>query len=133
MDGFAIFQTSEASGAPASEGTAPLQTNFESKMDLPFDDTGSFVTGVAVANLSTSASTITATVLDSNGNQLGSYSLLLPASGHTSFLFPSQFAVTTNQVGVVQFLNTSGGGVAGVGLRANTATGTFTSVPVILP
>jgi sugar lactone lactonase YvrE len=133
LDGFAIFSTTESNGAPPSEGTSPLQTNFESRMDLPFDDTGAFVTGVAVANLSTNATTITATVLDVNGNQLGSYSLQLPASGHTSFLFPSQFAVTTGQQGVVQFLNTNGGGVAGVGLRANTATGTFTSIPVILP
>lgn len=133
VDGYAIFRTTEANGTPPSEGTAPLQTQFEAKMDLPFDDSGGFVTGAAVANLSPNATTITATVTDVNGNQIGTYSLSLNGYGHTSFLFPNSFAVTTNQLGLVQFVNTNGGGVAGVGLRSNTATGTFTSIPVILP
>ncbi len=131
LTGFAIFRT--ASNGTASEGTTPLQTVFESKMDVFYDDTGSFVTGVAVANLSTNTATITATISDVNGVQLGTQSITLPANGHTSFLFPSQFAVTTNQQGLVQFQSSTGGALAGVGLRANTATGTFTSVPVILP
>jgi sugar lactone lactonase YvrE len=131
LAGFAIFR--QLSNGSASEGTTPLQTQFESKMDVPFDNTGGFVTAVAVANISPSPATITATVLDVNGNLLGTYSVPLGANGHTSFLFPSQFAVTTNQQGIVQFINSAGGNVAGVGLRASTTTGTFTSVPVILP
>ena len=102
-------------------------------MYMPFDNTGGFVTGVAVDNVSPNAATITAIVLDTNGNQLGSYAIQLPGNGHTSFLFPSQFAVTTNQQGLVQFINSSGGAIAGVGLRASTITGAFTSVPVIFP
>jgi sugar lactone lactonase YvrE len=135
MAGFAVFrQTINAAGA-VSEGTSPLQTQFESRMDLQFDNTGSFNTDLAIVNLSTSATTVTATVLDSNGNLLGTYSLSLNANGHTAFLFPIQFPVSANQQGVVQFVSNSGSNLAGVGLRANTgaATGTFTSVPVILP
>jgi hypothetical protein len=131
LAGFAIFHT--LANGQTSEGTSPLQTQFGSKMVVPFDNTGGFVTGVAVANLSTTAATITATVLDLNGNQIGTYSLQLPANGHTSFLFPSQFAVSTNQQGIVQFSSNSGGSLAGVGLRATATAGTFTSVPVILP
>jgi sugar lactone lactonase YvrE len=131
MAGYAIFETPV--NTTTSEGTATLQTNLESKMDLPFDDTGGYVTGVAVANASASATTVTATVYDNNGNQLGAYNFPLPAYGHTSFLFPTQFAVTGNQQGLVQFQSSSGGPLSGVGLRANTASGSFTSVPVILP
>jgi hypothetical protein len=131
MAGFAIFR--QTTNGTTSEGTTPLQTQFESKLLVPFDDTGGFLTAVAVANVSTSPATITATVLDTNGNQLGTYSVPLAGNGHTSFVFPSQFAVTTNQQGMVQFTNTSGGNLAGVGLRASTTTGTFTSIPVILP
>jgi hypothetical protein len=131
--GFAIFRLT-INGA-VSEGTSPLQTQFESKLDVPFDNTSGYNTDLAIANLSTSATTVTATVLDQNGNLLGTYSLPLNANGHTAFVFPSQFGVTANQQGLVQFVSSSGGSLAGVGLRANTgsATGTFTSVPVILP
>jgi len=128
LAGFAIFRT--ASGGTASEGTTTLQTQFGSKMDLPFDDTGSFVTGVAVANISSSPTTVTATVLDLSGNQIGTYTLQMRANEHTSFLFPDRFAVTANQQGLVQFVSSSGG-LGGVGLRASTTTGTFTSLPVI--
>jgi sugar lactone lactonase YvrE len=132
LQGYAIFRTTLPNNG-ASEGTTQLQNNVESKMDLPFDNTGGFVTGVAVANLSSSGATVTATVLDLNGNQIGTYSLQLNAYGHTSFLFPTQFAVSANLQGIVQFSNTNGGNLAGVGLRASTTTGTFTSIPVILP
>jgi DNA-binding beta-propeller fold protein YncE len=134
LAGFAVFRTA-ANGIQAEEGTSPLQTTFESKMDLQFDNTGGFVTAVALVNLSPSPASITATVLDVSGVQIGTYSVQLQGNGHSSFVFtdPSGFPVTANKQGIVQFLNTSGGAVAGVGLRASTTTGTFTSVPVILP
>jgi len=132
LAGFAVFRT--ASGTSASEGTTQLQTTFESKMDLQFDNTGGFNTSVAVANLSPSPVNVTATVFDIGGNQIGTYTLPQPLAGygHTAFVMPSQFAVTANQQGIVQF-SSPGGSLAGVGLRASTTTGTFTSVPVILP
>ncbi len=131
LAGFAVFHLS--SNGTTSEGTTPLQTTFASQMQLQFDDTAGYNTDLGIANLSTTAATVTATVLDQNGNPLGTYSLSLPALGHTSFVIPSQFGVTNNQTGVIQFANTSGGNLGGVGLRASTITGTFTSVPVIIP
>jgi hypothetical protein len=135
LAGFAIFRlTLNASGA-VSEGTTPLQTQFESKLDLPFDDTSGYNTDLAITNPTNSATTVTATFYDPNGNLLGNYSVPLGAYGHTAFVFPNQFGVTANQQGIAQFTSSSGGNLAGVGLRANTgaATGTFTSVPIILP
>jgi sugar lactone lactonase YvrE len=131
LAGFAVFHLS--SNGTTSEGTTPLQTTFASSMHLQFDDTAGYNTDVAVANLSTNAATVTATVFDQNGNTLGTYSLSLGAQGHTSFVIPSQFGVTNNQIGLIQFTNTSGGTLGGVGLRASTVTGTFTTVPVIVP
>jgi sugar lactone lactonase YvrE len=130
MAGFAIFRT--VSSTVTSEGTTPLQTTFGSKLIVPFDDTGSFVTGFAVSNLSAAPATVTVTVIDISGNQLGTCSLSLGANGHRSDLFPNTCAVSANQQGIVQFVS-SGGGLAGVGLRASTTSGTFTSVPVVLP
>jgi hypothetical protein len=131
LAGFAVFRLS--SNGSTSEGTTPLQTTFASQMALQFDDTAGYNTDVAVANLSANAATVSASVMDQNGNLLGTYSLSLPAMGHTSFVVPSQFGVTNNQIGLIQFSNSSGGNLGGVGLRANTVTGTFTTVPVIIP
>jgi hypothetical protein len=122
-----------SSNGTTSEGTTPLQTTLANQMALQFDDTLGYNTDVAITNLASSAATVTATVLDQNGNTLGNYSLSLGANGHTSFVVPSQFGVTNNQTGIIQFTNTSGGNLGGVGLRASTTTGTFTTVPVIIP
>jgi sugar lactone lactonase YvrE len=130
LTGFAIFQT--ASNGTGSAGTSPLQTQLESRMDLPFDNTGFYESDVAIANLGTTAATITATILDTNGVQLGTQSLTIPANGHSSFRIPIQFAVTAGRTGLIQFQNPVGN-IAGVGLRANTQAGSFTSIPVILP
>ncbi len=129
--GFAVFHLS--SNGTTSEGTTPLQTVFASQMQLQFDDTAGYNTDLAIANLSNNSATVTATVLDQNGNLLGTYSLSLGALGHTSFVVPNQFGVTNNQIGVVQFTSSSNGNIAGVGLRASTTTGTFTTVPIIVP
>jgi hypothetical protein len=55
----------------SSERTAPLQSQFQSKTVLPYDNTGGSITGVAIANLSSTHATITATILDQHGFQLG--------------------------------------------------------------
>lgn len=129
LSGFAIFRTLE-NGLP-SEGTAPLQTQFESRIDVPYDNRSGFVTAAALANLSASAATVTATIYDPNGAQLGTQTISLPASGHASFLVPTLFPATAGQQGIVQF-QSSAGNLAGVGLRASPL-GTFTSIPVVEP
>ena len=129
VNGFAIFR--QTAGGASSEGTTPFQTQFEARLDVPYDNRAGFVSALALANLTTTPTTITATLYDSTGMQLGVQSLTLPAAGHTSFLLPSQFPATAGLQGMVQ-LQSSAGNLAGVGLRASPQ-GTFTSVPVILP
>jgi sugar lactone lactonase YvrE len=129
INGFAVFSTTE--NGTSSAGTSLLQTAFESRVDVPYDNRSGFVTAAALANLSTSAATITATIWDPTGALLGTQSIQLPANGHTSFLLPTQLAVTSGLQGIVQF-QSSVGNLAGVGLQVSPQ-GTFTSVPVIEP
>jgi hypothetical protein len=127
LGGYAIFRYTPPTGSP-SEGTVPLQTQFPSTITLPYDNTAGFVMGVAVANLSTSSASVTATMWDDIGNQLGTQNLTIAGSGHTSFVLPTQIPLTAGRRGIVKFQ--SAGGIAGLGLRFSPF-GTFTSVPTM--
>jgi hypothetical protein len=88
--------------------------------------------GVALANLSTSSATITATMWDDSGTLLGSQGITVAGSGHTSFELPNRLPLTAAKRGVVRFQSNVAGGLAGLGLRFSPF-GTFTSVPTMLP
>ena len=127
--GYAIFRTNTPN-SPVSEGTVPLQSQFPSTITLPYDNTAGFVTGVALANLSTSFANVTATMWNDSGNQLGTQTINIVGSGHTSFLLPSQLPLTAGKRGIVKFQSAATGGIAGLGLRASPF-GTFTSIPMM--
>jgi hypothetical protein len=129
VGGFAIFRLTPDSGSP-SEGTVPLQTQTPSAIVLPYDDTAGFVMGVALANLSTSSASITATVWDDSGTNLGSQTITIAGSGHTSFVLPTQIPLTAGKRGIVRFQTSSTSGITGLGLRFSPF-GTFTSVPTM--
>lgn len=86
--------------------------------------------GVALANLSTSSASITATVWDS-GTNLGSQTITAAGGGHTSFVLPTQIPLTAGKHGIVRFQSNATGGITGLGLRFSPF-GTFTSVPTIV-
>lgn len=125
LGGFAIFRTSSPN-SPVSEGTVPLQAQFPTTIAIPYDNTNGFSMGVALANLSTLSANVTATMFDVNGNQLGTQTIAMPGSGHTSFILTTELPPTAGKLGIVQFQAT--GGIAGLGLRFSPY-GTFTSVP----
>jgi len=127
VGGYAIFRQTPQTGSP-SEGTVPLQSQYPSTMTLPYDNTAGFVMGVAVANMSTSFASVTVTMWDDIGNQLGTQFISIAGDGHTAFLLPNQFPLTVGKRGIVQFQ--SSGGIAGLGLRFSPF-GTFTSVPTM--
>jgi virginiamycin B lyase len=129
VGGFAIFRQTQQNGS-ASEGTVPLQTTYPSLLTLPFDNTGGFLMGVALVNLSTTSANITATIWDDTGSQLGTQNLILVGNGHTSFVLPTLIPLTAGKRGVVQFQSAALGGLAGLGLRFSPF-GTFTSVPAM--
>jgi len=129
LGGYAIFPQTPQSGSP-SEGTVPLQAVTPSTITQPYDNTSGFVMGVALANLATTSSNITATIWDDGGNQLGTQSITVAGSGHTSFVLPTQLPLTAGRRGIVRFQSGATGGLAGIGLRFSPF-GTFTSVPTI--
>ena len=90
--------------------------------------TAGFGTGIAVANPASSAVTITATISDQNGAQLGVQSIPLAADSHAAFFFSDKFPATAGKEGIVQFQSSGNPGLAALGLRFNPL-GTFTSVP----
>jgi uncharacterized protein (TIGR03118 family) len=115
-------------GGSDSEGTVSLDTRLLPSLLLPYDNTSGFQTGVALANQSGTAQTITVTLIDQNGAQLTTSQINLPAFGHSAFFLSSQFAQSANRLGIIQFQ--SSGGLTGVGLRFS-PTGSFTSIPII--
>jgi len=119
---------SNSPGQPNSEATVPLDARLSNSLVLPYDNTNGAQTGLAVANQSSTAQTITATVFDQNGVQLGTTQLNLKPFGHASFFLSGQFAKSANQLGIVQFQ--SAAGVTGIGLLMS-PTGVFTSIPII--
>jgi len=127
--GFAIFREQLSNGTFA-EGTVPLENRNISDLVVPFDNTGGYVTGVALVNSTSVHATIDVTIRDDFGNKLGSAtSIVLPANGHLAFVVPTQFPVTKSRLGTIEFQPTSGGGIAGLGLRFSPFS-SFTSVPV---
>jgi hypothetical protein len=129
--GHAIFRDGSQSGT-SSEGTVPLDSQLTTAVTIPFDNSGGFVMGVALANVSAAAATVNASIWDADGTLLGSQPITIQANGHSAFVLPDRVPVTSRKRGIVTFENVSGGQLAGLGLRFSPL-GTFTSVPVMLP
>lgn len=131
LGGYAIFRATPQSGAP-SEGTVPLQSQFPSTLTLAYDNVSGFVMGVALTNLSTTAASITATIWDDSGNQLGTQPFEIAGNGHLAFVLPDLLPLTAGKRGIVKFQSPLPDGIAALGLRFSPF-GTFTSVPTMLP
>lgn len=129
LGGFAIFRSAPKGGLP-SEGTVPLQNQFPSTITLPYDNTGGFSMGVAIANLSAASVDLAVTIWDDVGIQLGTGTITIGGTGHTAFVLPSQFTKTAGKRGIIRFQTTSAAGIAALGLRFSPF-GTFTSVPIM--
>jgi hypothetical protein len=125
--GFAIFRQ-RAPDDRDSEGTSPLESGGTASLLLPFDNSAGFVTGVALVNATSDAVIVTATIRDDNGAQIGLQAVALPAMGHASFAVADRFSVTSGRRGIIEFRNTAGGAVTGLGLRFSPF-GSFTSIP----
>ena len=128
--GFSIFRQRGQDGRDA-EGTAPLQSITSSSLVLPFDNTAGFATGVALVNLTTDPVIVNAVIRDDNGTQIDLQAVALSTKAHSSFFLADRFSITSGRRGTIEFQNTAGGAVAGIGLRFNPF-GSFTSVPTFI-
>jgi large repetitive protein len=126
MGGFAIFHVSPSE----QEAVVPLETRNASSYLLAFDNTHQASLGVALANLAAQPASVTVMIRDDNGVAIGSGSLALPASGHTSFALSSQFPVTAGQRGTIEFDTPPGGRISALGVRS-APPGTVTTIPAL--
>jgi hypothetical protein len=88
------------------------------------------VLGVAVENISAQAASVGVVIRDDTGAQIGTGSLALQGSGHTSFVLSTQFPVTANRRGTIEFDTPPGGQIGALGIRFTPA-GAFTTIPVL--
>jgi virginiamycin B lyase len=129
VDGFAIFHLIPG----AQEAVVPMETRNASSYLLAYDNTGGVVLGVAVANISAQAGTVGIVIRDGTGNQIGTGSLPMQASGHSSFVLSTQFPVTANKRGTIEFDTPPGGQISVLGIRTTPLNGstTLTTIPAL--
>jgi hypothetical protein len=98
---------------------------------LPYDNSGGFQTGIAIANLSPSSRADLMLVLrDEAGITISQESVPLPARGHVAFAASDRYSVLSGRRGTLEVISSLGDGITVLGLRFNPF-GSFTSVPVI--
>ncbi|HSR09484.1 MAG TPA: hypothetical protein VLM42_20285, partial [Bryobacteraceae bacterium] len=131
VGGFAIFHLIPN----AQEAVVPLETRNASSYLLAFDNTAGLVLGVAVENVSTQAATIPVVIHDDTGALIGppGATLTLDAKGHTSFVLSTQYPMTANLRGTIEFDTPSGGQISVLGIRTTPlgSSNTLTTVPAL--
>ena len=124
--GYEVFRWSSF----GQEASVPIETRTASSYVLAFDNTNGLTTGVAASVISANPVSIPVTISDDKGNILQRSTIALQGHGHVSFLLSSNFPVTANGRGTVEFANPTGAQVAVIGLRAK-ADGTLTTIPTL--
>ncbi len=128
VNGFAIFTYAPT----GQEAVVPLETRKAGSYLLAFDNTGAVATGVAIANLATSAASVNVVIRDDTGALLGTGAISLAAAGHNSFMLTDSkngFPATAGKRGTVEFDTPQGGQISALGLRANGSA--LTTLPVL--
>lgn len=102
VSGFAVF-TDNVTASQQQQAVVPLQSLNPSAYQLWFDNTNGFATAVALANESMQPATISLLVRDDTGNPITTQSIQLPGLGHTSFVLATNYPITANLRGTVEF------------------------------
>jgi beta-lactamase superfamily II metal-dependent hydrolase len=125
VNGYGIF----ANPALKWEAVVPLEARDSSRYTLAFDNTSGLAAGLAIANLVNQPSTVPVVIRDSNGIQIGTATIGLPALGHTSFMLNTAYPVTAGNRGTIEFQTPALGRISVLGLRANGVS--LTTLPVL--
>jgi hypothetical protein len=129
VGGSAVFGFTTASGM--QEAVVPVGTRGQGAFVLPFDYTGGYATGVALANLSNRPVSVPVTLRDDSGASLGeAQAIALPAYSHTSFMLSDSYPAVAGKLGTLELDTPAGGQISALGIRA-TPSGAITSVPVL--
>ncbi|MEQ1883552.1 MAG: matrixin family metalloprotease [Bryobacteraceae bacterium] len=126
VSGYSLFRVTTT----GQEAIVPLEKRIANSYFLPFDNTSSLVTGVAVSNMNSAAAAVSVVLRDDNGNLIGGATLNLAGLGHDSFVLTSRYSATANRRGTVEFVTPTGGRISVLGLRF-APSGAFTTIPVL--
>jgi hypothetical protein len=126
IGGFAIFRFRAPGGD--QEAVVPIVDQFSGHFVLLFDNTSSFVSGIAIANPTNTNVSIPVNIRNESGQIIDQQSIALGPFAHVAFNAPDQWQSTVGRAGAIEFL-TSGFGVGALGLRFNGFA--FTSFPVL--
>ena len=129
VDGFAVFHLIPG----AQEAVVPMETRNANSYLLAYDNTGGVVLGVALENVSAQAGSIEAVIRDDTGTQIGTGTIPMLANGHTSFVLSTQYPVTANKRGTIEFDKPVGGQISVLGIRTTPlgSTTTLTTIPAL--
>ncbi len=127
VDGFAIFHQI----VTAQEAVVPMETRNASSYLLAYDNTGGVALGVAVENVSAQAGTIGVVIRDDTGAQIGTSSIPMSANGHASFVLSTQYAMTANIRGTIEFDTPAGGQISVLGIRFTPPNNALTTIPAL--
>jgi hypothetical protein len=98
---------------------------------LPFDNTGGYTTGIALANLTNQAASIPVVLRDDTGASLGTAApIALAANAHNSFTLANTYPAIAGKRGTIELDTPAGGQIGALGIRA-TPQDAITTVPVL--
>ena len=126
VGGFAIFHLYPSE----QEAVAPVETRNANSYLLAFDNTNGVSLSVALANVAPQPANVSVLIRDDTGAQIGSGSLALLGSGHTSFVLSEMFPITAALRGTVEFDTPAGGQISVLGVR-NAPPGSITTIPAL--
>lgn len=126
VTGYVVFRL-RASGRPDQEGTVPAATP-SSRVLVPYDDANGFVSGIAVANPTGTAQTLSVGFRTTDGLvKVTPFPDPIPPGGHRSFGLSAIFSFIKGHAGLAEF-STSTGNISMTALRFN-PTSSFTAAP----
>jgi hypothetical protein len=128
VGGFAIFRQ-RIPGRSDSEAVVPVVSQFDSHFVLLYDNTAGYVTGIAMANPTSSSVVVPITIRNELGQVIDRRTENLGPFQHKAFAISDRWLTTEGLRGSIEFV-TSGFGVGVLGLRFNPA-GAFTSFHVL--
>jgi hypothetical protein len=122
VDGFAIFHHI----LTAQEAVVPLETRNASSYLLPYDNTNGLTLGVAIGG----SLGVSVVIRDDTGAQIGTAFIPMFVNGHTSFDLSTQFPVTANRRGTVEF-DVVGTPISVLGIRFTPPNNALTTIPAL--
>ncbi len=129
VDGFAIFHQI----VTTQEAVVPMETRNANSYLLAFDNTNDLVLGVALENISGQNAVIPVIIRDDTGAVISmpGTTLSLGGNGHTAFVLSTQYSVTANIRGTIEFDTPAGGRISVLGLRFTPPNNALTTIPAL--